>query len=323
MNKQFVFERFYWLENQIKEGKFPNRQDLADKFMITIRQASRDIDFIKNDLQAPLEYSRERKGYYYSSEHFEIPKPRLSENELIGLIMADKMAESTKNNAMHKKIDSFARKIFLAKGFDLDQIKRKLSIKNISYEKIESQVYDTILQALHSNQKIRIEHSAQLNQDKTSRIVNPLQLILYMGNWYLYAYCEKRKGYRTFAISRIFSATLLEEAVDALHLDKDVKQLIEESFGIYLFDRDAEKHNVQIKFKKKIADRLKNQIWVQSQKMECLSDGSILVSFDVIDFTEIISEVLRYGSDVEVIKPKALRKEIRRIVNEMVLNYSS
>jgi predicted DNA-binding transcriptional regulator YafY len=322
MDRRFVFERYYWLDSMIKSGRYPNRHDLADHFSITSRQASRDLDYMKNFLHAPLKYSRKKRGYYYSSEHFEFPKPRMTENELIGLIMADNMADSLDNRDTHKDIDAFARKIFEARGLDLDEIKKKLSIKNISYDKIKPQVFDPILQALHSNQKIRIVYRARFKLIQTSRVVNPLHIIFYMGNWYLYAYCEKRKNYRTFAFSRIHNVTLLKETIDHVHRNQNVKQLVEESFGIFLHDRVAERQKVVLKFKREIADMIREQVWVQSQVIEELDDGTVCVSFYVIDFTEITSEILKYGSNVEILEPHALREQIKEIISEMAMNYS-
>jgi len=42
-----------------------------------------------------------------------------------------------------------------------------------------------------------------------------------------------------------------------------------------------------------------------------LKDGSIELTFPVASYAEIMMEILKHGSDVEVIKPKSLRTLIK------------
>lgn len=73
---------------------------LAEKFGISHRQAQRDVDYLKKQLGAPLEYSLEHKGYYYT-EQYSLPIVVSSDNdeslsELVdGIVGAQMEAENT------------------------------------------------------------------------------------------------------------------------------------------------------------------------------------------------------------------------------------
>jgi predicted DNA-binding transcriptional regulator YafY len=67
------FERVSWFHARIKAGKFPNSGHLAEEFEISKRTAYRDFNFLRDRLQAPLEFDRSHNGFYYGDSAYEIP----------------------------------------------------------------------------------------------------------------------------------------------------------------------------------------------------------------------------------------------------------
>ncbi|MDF2686961.1 MAG: hypothetical protein K0S55_2144 [Clostridia bacterium] len=61
-----AYHRIVWIHNQIIEQKYPNSAVIAKRFEISGRQAQRDVEYMRDSLNAPLEYSSKQKGYYYS-----------------------------------------------------------------------------------------------------------------------------------------------------------------------------------------------------------------------------------------------------------------
>ena len=72
--------RIQWLHRQIFESRYPNAFRIAEKFGISHRQAQRDIDYLKNEMKAPMKYSAKNKGFYYT-ESFSLPSYSSSANE--------------------------------------------------------------------------------------------------------------------------------------------------------------------------------------------------------------------------------------------------
>lgn len=73
-------DRIQWFHKKISANCYPNASHLSEKFDISHRQAQRDVEFLKKELCAPLEYSSAKKGYYYS-EDFVLPLIVESEND--------------------------------------------------------------------------------------------------------------------------------------------------------------------------------------------------------------------------------------------------
>ena len=72
--------RIQWLHDEISHGSYPNASRLAEKFHISHRQAQRDIDYLKKQLEAPLLYDQRNQGYRYTAP-FALPLVVVGEND--------------------------------------------------------------------------------------------------------------------------------------------------------------------------------------------------------------------------------------------------
>jgi len=83
--------RIQWLHKKTANLYYPNAMRLAERFNISHRQAQRDVDYLKKKLGAPLEYSIEHKGYYYT-EQYSLPLVLSSDNDDSLSELADNMS---------------------------------------------------------------------------------------------------------------------------------------------------------------------------------------------------------------------------------------
>ena len=72
--------RIQWLHEELSRNTHPNAARLAERFGISRRQAQRDIDFLKKQLGAPLEYDQRIMGYHYTKP-YSLPVSVKNENE--------------------------------------------------------------------------------------------------------------------------------------------------------------------------------------------------------------------------------------------------
>jgi predicted DNA-binding transcriptional regulator YafY len=89
--------RIQWLHKYIVEMRYPNASRLAERFNISHRQAQRDVDCLRNDLGAPLAYSAEHRGFYYTKD-FSLPSYTVSANEY-------DYVEAVTGNVTHHKVN--------------------------------------------------------------------------------------------------------------------------------------------------------------------------------------------------------------------------
>jgi hypothetical protein len=70
---KIVLPRIYFIDQEIASGKFPSTAELAKKYETSVSTISRDIAFMKEKLNASIEYKALRRGYYFSEPHYRIP----------------------------------------------------------------------------------------------------------------------------------------------------------------------------------------------------------------------------------------------------------
>lgn len=72
--------RIQWFHKKVTELSYPNAMRLSERYHISHRQAQRDVDLLMHKMGAPLAYSAERKGYFYT-EPYSLPVVITSDND--------------------------------------------------------------------------------------------------------------------------------------------------------------------------------------------------------------------------------------------------
>ena len=61
-------ERMLRIHQALEAGKFPNATTLAKELEVTTKTIQRDLEFMRDRLNLPVEFERVRNGYYYGSQ---------------------------------------------------------------------------------------------------------------------------------------------------------------------------------------------------------------------------------------------------------------
>ena len=318
MAGKLAYERYYWFHEQIKCKEHPNSKLLAEKFEISQKTAQRDIEFMRDRIGAPLEYSHADRGYYYTDKGYELPPIWLNENELVAFILAKRLATAIPDrnlkDSLNKFINKLSSRLSDKVGFNLDDIQDKISLKNIEYYTVDESLFRKVVNALFTKRSLAIQYYSPHKDERTNRKIIPLHLLDYMGNWHLISFCKLKKGLRNFALSRIEECNYIDEKISLPTDLPPIKTYIRKTFGIF---HGGQNQDVSLKFSPKASRAVKEQIWHKNQKIKELKDGSIILNVPVAYFTEIKGETLKYGAEVEVLKPLRLKKEIIEEIKKM------
>ena len=72
--------RIQWFHKKIINELYPNVKSLCDRYHISLRQAQRDISYLKTELGAPIRYEPSKKGYCYTQPYM-LPSFITDEND--------------------------------------------------------------------------------------------------------------------------------------------------------------------------------------------------------------------------------------------------
>ncbi len=318
MTKKLAYERYIWFHQRLKKQTYPSLRDLKERFDISQRQASREIQYMRDFFGAPIIYSPEEKGYCYEDENFELPGIWLSEEEIISLIISKRISSAIPNKESRTRIDAFFDKIYRRIDVDITALEEKISIKNTRYYRVKPEIFEAVVFGISRSRRLKIHYKSPYGGEASVRIVQPLHMLLYMGNWHLIAFCDKRKALRDFVLSRMREVEITAADNDDCHDIGEVHKRVKDSYGIFF---EGEQKEVVLEFTGDMTGMIADQVWYPGQTITETDDGNLLLKFPVSDLREVTWDILRFGSFVKVIEPDELKNRIRNIAEEMVQKY--
>ncbi|MCX8058641.1 MAG: WYL domain-containing protein [Spirochaetes bacterium] len=308
-------ERVFFIHDHITKYGQVFKKTILKEFEISERTLDRDIETMRREMHAPIIYYKQIGVYKYTR-----PYDLLSfhnEKSLITLVFFENIIDCK----YYLPVYSNNIKKELLKGFP--QKWKKLSTEfiiyeNVEFEEINFEILNTILISYLDSKIIKVDYT-DANNNRTLREVFAKKLINYGGKWYLIVIDIGKNELRTLLLARINSIVLTDkiyENKDSIS-DEDLKNLINNSFGIY---KGYLTKNAVIKFYKKIANIVEKQNWHKMQVLEKIEENGEKVVKLTVPYTypdELVGKVLRYGEFAEIVEPEELRKLWLSRIKEM------
>lgn len=303
-----LLERIYFFHEELKNNRFPNAKNLVEQFEIAPATARRDIAYLRDRLLAPLAFSSQKNGFFYTEENFGLPfenSPKIT--FLLGML--NKLAEEAGLGGL-AEVKELEKKLASLLFPEYHKVIDAVHCEWVEVEDVQSHIFETIVEAIVKDRFLNITYrSAEGRQ--SDRKVEPNRLINYQGRWYLMAFCSLRNETRVFHIARISASSISDEKV--LKPQEPHPDYLEQSFGIFTGDIQ---YHATIHFSSTAAELIQHQYWHKDQEITTVSDG-ILLTLPVSDDREILMKVLQYGARAKVIKPDSLRLRIENEIKQM------
>lgn len=291
-------ERVYFINRKIKKNSFVTISEVTENFEVSERTVKRDIEYMRNRLNAEIEYSHSIRGYIYKNNF------KFMENFDEKMVIFYSFIKSLSENLSYIPLLSENILQNISKVLDSehkiipDMIKYELN----EFENIDFSFFKVIFESVINNKQLRIVYESSVGK-KSKRDIEAVKLINYSGKWYLFAYCHKSQDLRMFLLSGISYITELEKDSEGNYDVDEINEEIDKGFGIY---KSNTTNNVTIRFYDPVMHIVKTQIWHKNQaRVFGEKDGVkyIELTIPVASYKEILGKVLRYGADAEVIAP--------------------
>ncbi len=288
--------------------------------------AKRLIHKMRLYLDAPIKYHREQNGYYYDyskTDHthpYELPGLWFNTSELHALLTTQALLEKVDPGIYSQQLSPLKQRIqtlLEQTGEKHDEINKRIRILAIAQRKFNNHIFRHITTAVLQRKKLNISYMGRQQTQPTQRIISPQRLTHYRYNWYLDTWCHLRKEFRTFAVERISHASVKNDKAKEFN-EKELDDYFASAFGI--FSGEA-KHTAVLHFTPERARWVAEEQWHPEQQSQWLENGNYELRIPYGNPTELIMDILKYGSDVEVIKPATLRNAIKSKIQAMALLY--
>jgi len=306
MTSRPPIRRFATIDALMREGKYPNARILSEQLEVSDRTILRDIEYMRDQLGAPIEYDYERKGFYYSKSNFSLPSVRITEGELIALFLAERVLQQYKGTPYEKELKSAYGKLTANLpedvSIDFQEIDRMFSFQMNQTSPFEVETFNRLAEAVLKRRQIKMIYHSFSSDETRERIIDPYHLGNIKGNWYLFGFCHLRKEVRMFSPTRIQK---IEFTGRTFRLPSEFSSAayLGSSFSVV---KGAGKYKIRLKFKKAVSGYIAERTWHESQQVKKNRDGSCTLSLTLNSLDEIEHWIMSWNEMVKVLAPKEL-----------------
>lgn len=305
-------ERMLRIHQALQSGNFPNASTLAREIEVATKTIHRDIEFMRDRLNLPIEFNPGKNGYVYIGEVSAFPTMQITEGELFALVVAEKALQQYRGTSFERPLMSAIRKMEQALpdtiSLNLADIEQTISFRTRAEPILDLKIFDVLAKAVARRRQLELYYRKPGQAKTEPRLVDPYHLANINGEWFLFAYDHARRDIRTFVPARIQSVQPTGNTFDRPQKFSLEKRL-RDSFGVHSGEGEYE---VVLRFNARAADYVREKKWHQSQQLRELKSGGVELKLKLSSLAEIERWVLSWGGDAKVLKPRELAEAVRK-----------
>ena len=311
-------ERMLRIHQGLQAGGFPNASKLAREIEVATKTIHRDIEFMRDRLNLPIEFNPGKNGYFYTEEVSAFPTMQITEGEIFALVVAEKALQQYRGTSFEKPLLSAIRKMEQALpdtiSLNLADIEQTISFRTRAEPILDLKIFDALAKAVAQRWQLELHYRKPGQQKAEARLVDPYHLANINGEWFLFAHDHARKDIRTFVPARIQSVKPTGKSFERTQKFSLEKRL-RDSFGVHSGEGEYE---VVIRFNPHAADYIREKKWHQSQHLRELKSGGVELKLKLSSLAEIERWILSWGGDAKVLKPRELAGAVRQAAQKIL-----
>ena len=309
-----MLERISHIHRKIKSGCYPNTKQLAYELESGLATISRDLDYMRDRMYAPIEYDFTHKGYYYTEDFEPSMQNHLSDKDLRVMLSAKTLLSHYKNTPIYEEacsmLDLLSSNAMEGKNTAL---MNRIAVAPSVETNVNQEIWNAIQDSLNQNHILQFNYTDRWGKKTEQRRLRPYQLVLDEGVCYLFGFDELRQAERIFSLVRMKNAIVTDEEFELPDNYDFESRCKDGNFGA-VFSKKAE-HYV-IEFYNEARLLIREKIWADSQVFK-EEETKTTIEFDSSQFLKIKSWVLSNGCNAKPIQPEWLVKEWKRHISEM------
>ena len=291
---------------------------LAERLEVSQRTAHRDLEAL-SAAGVPVLALRGSRGGWQLDEEWRTRVPGLDDAELRALMMAQPrvIGDVPLAAAAERAIDKLVAAMPVSLRARAAFIRQRLYVDTAGWRGVAENLSSlpVVQDAVSRDRKLFIEYRKP-NHERSERTVDPLGLVAKGSSWYLVA--NTPEGFRTFRVSRIEKATMLELPVERppdFDLGAHWKSSTE------AFRESRARYAVTMRVERRLAADFAQWRAAKLVASESESDDvTVRAEFD--DEEHAFFVVLGMGASAEVIEPAHLRERVLAGAAAVVAKYA-
>ena len=320
-------ERLHRIKYMIQSRGCVSIEDFMTSLEISRATFKRDLDYLRDRMNAPIVYDRSMGGYRFdkpnAGDKIELPGLWFSEKEATALVLMQHLLANLDTSGLLSPhiapLMDIVDGILGQSEVSAKELRKRIKVFGMSARKNVLENFEEVGVSLLKRQRLQLSYYSKGKNELTERAVSPQRLIFYRDNWYLDAYCHFRKGLRSFAMDGIRTAHVLEDKATEVP-EKELHENFAESYGIF---SGKATQRAKLRFTPEKARWVSAETWHGQQVSSFDKDGNYTLEFDYNQDPELVMEIMKHGDGVEVIGPASLKSKVRAELEKALKKYAS
>ena len=306
-------ERLHKILNILRFRGGATMQELMRDLDVSRSTIKRDIAVLRDRIDCPIDFDHDADRWVIrdlpGGKRFELPGLWFNASELYALLAMQHLVSGVQPGLLESHLQPLKQKLENLLGESsaaAKDIKKRVKLIHFAGRRVEVKNFELLTHAVLERKRVMMRYFNRDKNEETEREVSPVRLVHYRENWLLDAWCHLRSELRIFALDAILDV----QPTDRLTLEVNQQELDEHfrsGYGIYAGKADK---RAILKFNKTRARYVSLERWHSRQTSKWLTDGSYQLEVPYSKDQELVTDVLRFGADVEVLAPPELRQRV-------------
>ncbi|WP_239236891.1 helix-turn-helix transcriptional regulator [Candidatus Nitrotoga sp. BS] len=320
-------ERFYKIEQLLISRRVVPISVFLEDLGVSPATFKRDLDYLRDRMKMPIEWDHKARGYRYVTDNpndqsSTLPGLWFTASEVHALLTMQHLLANLGNGLLSSHIAPLQTRLKALIGsadHSVEEVEKRIKLEHATRRTLPLQCFETIATATLQRKQLQINHFNRQNGQEITRIISPQQLLFYRDNWYVDAWCHLREGIRSFSIDAIRHAELL--AAPAIELSQqEFKEYFEKGYGIFSGTKVAW---AKLRFTPLRARWVATEQWHPEQRSCFDKDGYYCLEVPYSDDRELLMDILKHGTEVEVVAPVEMRNNVRKLLESTLVQYKT
>jgi proteasome accessory factor B len=306
-----LWRRLQTIHHQIKEGRRPNASSLARELKVSTKTVQRDLDYLRDELEAPIEFDRSENGYRYARADYVLPFLPVDGKDLFSIGVAAQVMDLFGGTTLGRDLEScyerLAELMPPAVRLRPEIVRDKITVRGLAPQRfVREETWQAVAESMQRGVCLSIRYRHPGEPPGDPRVLRPYAIVLSGRDWL--AVAEDAGQIKTFYLSRMEEARPTADRY-AIPKDFDVARFYRNTFG--LFVGGEKPFRFRVRFSREVAGEIREQRWHPQQTLEELPGGEVVLELPAVSIREAREFVLKYGSSARVLGPPALVADLR------------
>lgn len=309
-------ERVLRIHEMVSRGNHPNCSSIARELEVDRKTIQRDINFMRDELELPIEYSDTAHGYFYTRPVNDFPFLKTSSEDLVALILARNALGPLKGSALEASLRSGFQRLQAGMSEQVtipwSDIDQAFSVKSVGMTERDVFTFDRLAKAVLESRELHFDYRKLQDTESSRRRIQPYHLAEIDGGWYVIGHDLERKARRTFAVQRMRAVHLTTKRF-LRSRDFRLEDHFAGSFGVWSGeDKGSQKFFVRIRFRNFAARVVAERRWHPSQEITVVEPGGevIEMSMTLSALEDVARWIMGFGGQAEALEPPELREKV-------------